>query len=44
MNTKFIPCVECATPVDADIHAEEMGMCVECSNEYYNHDDEEVAK
>lgn len=38
------PCVECGTAVDADIHAEELGMCVDCSNEYYNHDDEEVAK
>ena len=38
------PCVGCGTAVDADIHAEELGMCVDCSNEYYNHDDEEVVK
>lgn len=38
------PCVECGTAVDADIHAEELGMCVECSNEYYNHDDEEESE
>lgn len=36
-----LPCIECDTPVKADIHAEELGMCVECSNEYFNHDDEE---
>jgi hypothetical protein len=39
-----VPCDECGTPIQADIHAEELGMCVECSNEYYNHDDEEVVK
>lgn len=36
-----LPCDECGVPVDADIHAEELGMCVECSNEYYDHSDEE---
>jgi hypothetical protein len=25
----------------ADIHAEELGMCVECSNAYFNHEGEE---
>jgi hypothetical protein len=35
-----VPCDECGAPVRADIHAEELGMCVECSNEYYNHDEE----
>lgn len=35
-----VPCDECGTVVDADIHAEEFGMCVDCSNEYFNHDEE----
>lgn len=35
------PCDECGTPVKADIHAEELGMCIPCSNEYYDHSEEE---
>jgi hypothetical protein len=35
------PCDECGTPIDTDIHAEELGMCVKCSNKYYDHDGEE---
>lgn len=30
-----LPCTECGWAVDADIHAEELGMCVECSYEYF---------
>lgn len=36
-----IPCDECGAPVRADIHEEELGMCVQCSYEYFNHDEEE---
>lgn len=32
-----LPCVECAAPVDAEIHAEEMGLCLPCSNHYWGH-------
>lgn len=39
-----VPCDECGVPIHSDIHEEELGMCVECSNEYYNHDDEEETK
>ena len=35
------PCDECGTPIDTDIHAEELGMCVECSNKYWSHEEEE---
>lgn len=36
-------CVECAlVRVERDIYEEELGMCVECSNAYYTHEDEEV--
>jgi hypothetical protein len=31
------PCNECAVPVDSDIHAEELGMCLDCSNDYWDH-------
>lgn len=34
-------CDNCGDPVVKDIHAEELGMCIECSNAYFNHDDEE---
>jgi hypothetical protein len=38
---KTLPCNECGDPVNADIHAEELGMCIECSNAYFTHADEE---
>jgi len=38
MNTT--PCNPCGIAVDTDIHAEELGMCVDCSNEYFTHADE----
>lgn len=41
MNEPTLPCVECGTPVKADIHAEELGMCIPCSNAYYDHSEEE---
>lgn len=36
-----LPCDKCGTLIEADIHAEELGMCVECSNAYFNHEEEE---
>jgi hypothetical protein len=38
---KTLPCNECGEPVNADIHAEELGMCIDCSNAYFTHADEE---
>jgi len=38
---KTLPCNECGDPVNAEIHAEELGMCIECSNAYFTHADEE---
>jgi hypothetical protein len=32
-----IPCVDCGTPVDANIHEEELGFCLDCSNDYWGH-------
>jgi hypothetical protein len=31
------PCVDCGTPVDSDIHEEELGFCLDCSNDYWGH-------
>jgi hypothetical protein len=33
-------CDKCGEPVQGLIHAEEMGMCIECSNAYFTHEDE----
>jgi hypothetical protein len=40
INGGLLPCVKCGDKIDADIHAEELGMCVDCSNEYYSHENE----
>jgi hypothetical protein len=37
----YLSCDKCGDPVKDDVHAEELGMCVECSNRYFNHEDEE---
>jgi hypothetical protein len=37
---KMLPCDKCGEKILADIHAEELGMCVDCSNRYFTHDDE----
>ena len=36
------PCIHCALPIDRDVWVEELGMCLDCSNVYWSHDDEEV--
>ena len=33
-------CDKCGEPVQGLIHAEEMGMCIECSNKYFDHEEE----
>jgi hypothetical protein len=35
-------CIDCSVFIDADIWQEELGMCLDCSNAYWSHDDEEV--
>jgi hypothetical protein len=35
------PCVVCSTPISTDIWHEELGMCLDCSNTYFTHEDEE---
>jgi hypothetical protein len=34
-------CDKCGELIQKDIHAEELGMCIECSNAYFNHEDED---
>jgi hypothetical protein len=34
------PCNYCSTLIDSDIHQEELGMCLDCSNAYWSHNDE----
>lgn len=36
-----LPCDECGVLIAADVHAEELGMCVNCSDRYFTHDEEE---
>jgi hypothetical protein len=38
---KMTVCDNCDSPISVDVHAEELGMCVDCSNEYFTHNDEE---
>ncbi len=38
--THYKGCDKCNEPVKADIHAEEMGMCIECSNAFFSGLDE----
>ena len=37
-------CIYCGIPVDHDIWFEELGMCLDCSNAYWSHDDEDEKK
>jgi hypothetical protein len=39
--TDTIPCRDCSTPVDHDTWFEELEMCLDCSNKFYTHEDEE---
>ena len=39
--TGYLPCKnfgQCGTKVDEDIWSEELGLCLECSNKYWNHE------
>jgi hypothetical protein len=40
MSKSKTPCDKCGVLIDTDTHAEELGMCVECSHRYFNHEDE----
>jgi hypothetical protein len=36
-HSNLTPCDSCQTPIATDTHAEEFGLCVACSNDYFNH-------
>jgi hypothetical protein len=38
--TVYRSCDKCGEPIEKDIHIEEMGMCVDCSNKYFDHEGE----
>lgn len=37
MKAKTEPCRDCGTPVESEVHAEELGFCLDCSNDYWGH-------
>ena len=37
--TETRPCVYCQAPVDHDTWLEEQEMCLDCSNKYYDHEE-----
>lgn len=39
IDSGLTPCYICQTPIDSDIHKEELGMCLPCSNAYYDEAD-----
>ena len=40
-GNEMTPCDECGELIKSDIHAEELGMCIECSNKYWSHEGEQ---
>jgi hypothetical protein len=40
MTMRVKPCVDCNIMIDADVWQEELGMCLDCSNKYWSHEDE----
>jgi hypothetical protein len=32
-------CNKCGEPIKADVHTEELGMCLECSNKYFDNEE-----
>lgn len=37
-----MPCQTCGTPVDTDTWHEELGFCIPCQHDYFDHNDEET--
>lgn len=35
------PCDTCGTLIATDVHKEELGFCLTCSDKYWNHEDEQ---
>jgi len=41
VDTMLTECNNCDQLIATDVHEEELGMCVNCSNDYFDHTDEE---
>jgi hypothetical protein len=39
INGGLTPCDKCGDKIQTDIHAEELGMCADCSNAYFSHEE-----
>lgn len=39
-ETSTIPCNYCRVVMDYDTWVEELGMCLDCSNAYWSHEDD----
>lgn len=39
IDSGLTPCDKCQTLIDSDTHAEELGMCLSCSNAYFDEAD-----
>lgn len=39
-KVELTPCQTCGVGVATDIWLEELGFCIECSNAYFTHDEE----
>jgi len=41
LYTETRPCIYCGDAIEHDIWFTELGMCIDCSNKYYNHEEME---
>lgn len=37
MSVLSMPCDNCGTAIPADVHSEELGYCLPCSNNFWSH-------
>lgn len=37
MSVLTLPCDNCGTAIPADVHSEELGFCLPCSNKFWEH-------
>jgi hypothetical protein len=35
--SEFLPCDNCGKLIPADVHSEELGFCLPCSNKFWSH-------
>jgi len=34
---EITPCKDCGAPVPTDVYSEELGLCLDCSDQYWGH-------